>query len=185
MCPGCQSGFLTTKGKGGALAPPLQGTLVVPLPLVPRSPSADGLRGPPPQAGKAEPRSVDRELPRGGTTSSVPHVPLVISSVGRATAAWGTRISPFQRKRVPETLSLPKPFPSLWPSSEGPSSVNLGSQEGESGLTHAFSLPNQLGSVPPGGGSHSTVLCSALRRCIKGPIPACNLPPAGGRNCPG
>ena len=33
------------KGKGGALAPPLRSPLLVPLPRLPRSPSANGLRG--------------------------------------------------------------------------------------------------------------------------------------------
>jgi hypothetical protein len=33
------------EGKGGALAPPLQGPLIIPLPRIPRSPEASGLRG--------------------------------------------------------------------------------------------------------------------------------------------
>jgi hypothetical protein len=40
-----QLGFLTPAGKGGALAPPVQGPLVVALPRLPHSPAGAGLCG--------------------------------------------------------------------------------------------------------------------------------------------
>jgi hypothetical protein len=65
-----QPGFLTTAGKGGALAPPLQGSPIVVLPRPPHSPSvdrpghrrADGLCG-----RRREKRRGARDLVGGGS----------------------------------------------------------------------------------------------------------------------